>query len=247
MEDHGGTQLALRPTPVPSHVPEHGDLLGDHGPMTEETRVLLVDRHRLIRAGLRAMADHRESLRVVADTPDVEEAMRLVQLWRPQVVLVGLSLGDAVALDFVRRLRSPASPTRCVVLSPVADDRLFFRAVVAGTAAYLLEDVDDVELVDVLLRVAHGDVLIDRHTIDHLRSRMTTLPATDDLARIMTAQERRIVELVAGGRTNLEIARELRLAEKTVRNYMSNILAKAGLRNRTELAAYVARATAAML
>ncbi|MTV24482.1 response regulator transcription factor [Nitriliruptoraceae bacterium ZYF776] len=210
---------------------------------TEETRVVIIDHHRVIREGVRAMTDRRAALRVIADTGDVDEGLRLALTWRPRIALVGLSLGDAAALDLVRQLRQLDPEIRCVVLSPVVDDRTFFRAVVAGAAAYVVEDVDGEELVDTLTRVADGETLIDRHTIDQLRRRMTSLPATDDLARVMTAQEQRIIALVADGHTNLEIAQELRLAEKTVRNYMSNILAKAGLRNRTELAAYVARAT----
>ena len=143
-------------------------------------------------------------------------------------------------MELVREIRARQPSVQCLILTTSADDEAFFHAVVAGACGYLVKDAEP-EVLDASVRAAaRGENLMGREAIDDLRRRATALPTSDVLSEL-TAQERRILQYVSQGLTNGEIADCLRLAEKTVRNNVSNILSKLGMRNRTELATHVVR------
>ncbi len=204
--------------------------------------LLLVDHHRMIREGIQVMVGI--DLQVVGAVDCAAEATEVAARCRPDVALIGLDLPDGGGIELIRVLHHDHPNLRIVALSPIADDRTFFEAVVAGAVGYLVEDIEADALVDALCLVAGGASLISPEVIDDLRARRRQLPADSELIRALTGQERRILAMVVDGATNNEIAIRLGLAEKTVRNYMSNILGKAGARNRTELTANVVRASA---
>jgi two-component system, NarL family, response regulator DevR len=206
--------------------------------------VLLVDHYRVVREGLRAMIEGRGGVRVVGEAGSVCEAVSEALHLGPELVLCGVELPDGCAVDLIRSLGRSMPQTRTVVFSPIADEELFFQAVAAGAAGFLVQDVDTHELVTSLCAVGAGESLITAEAIDSLRARSRQEVCPSRLTRDLTGQEARILSMVVEGQTNGEIAGRLSLAEKTVRNYMSSILAKTGSRNRTELTAAVVRSSA---
>lgn len=205
----------------------------------EAIRVLVVDDHRLAREGIRSMLAADPSIEFCAEADTVASARQAVRDNRPDVALVDVRLPDGSGIELIRDLRS-RDDVRCVVLTSVANDEAFFQSVVAGAHGYLVKDVGPAELSAALRRVAAGESLINREAIDELRRRSRQQPPDDVLLKDLTGQERRILMMVAEGLTNRQVALELGLAEKTIRNYVSTILAKVGLANRTQLAVFVA-------
>lgn len=212
---------------------------GPGGRRSPPVRVLVVDDHGLVREGIRSMLGDAPDIVCCADADTVAAARLAVREHRPDVALVDVRLPDGNGIELIRELRS-RSDLRCLVLTAVANDEAFFQAVVAGAHGYLVKDVGRDELARAIHTVAAGGSLITRATIDELRSRSRRQPPDDLLLKDLTGQERRILMMVAEGMTNREVALELGLAEKTIRNYVSTILAKVGLANRTQLAVFVA-------
>ena len=202
--------------------------------------MFVVDDHAVVRGGLRYLLGERQGIDVVGDAGTVAEALDGVGASRPDVAIVDVRLPDGNGVELVRELRSRHPQVQCLILTTSADDEAFFHSVVAGACGYLVKDVAPEELEESVRAAARGESLMGREVIDDLRRRSTALPPSDVLADL-TAQERRILQHVALGLTNGEIAARLRLAEKTVRNNVSNILSKLGMRNRTELATHVVR------
>jgi two-component system, NarL family, response regulator DevR len=203
-------------------------------------RVFVVDDHEMVRRGIHTMLEGVRDIIVCGEAGTFGEARRCLLLSRPHVALVDVRLPDGSGIELVRDLRSRKSDVRCAILTSIAGDEAFFQAVVAGASGYLLKDVGAGELQASIRALAAGESLIRPETIDNLRRRVDALPPEDELLRDLTGQEQRILRMVTDGMTNREIAGELKLAEKTVRNYVSNILAKVGMRNRTQLAVHVA-------
>lgn len=212
--------------------------------MEQSVRVFIVDDHAVVRGGVRYLLEQSGAVEVIGEAGTVAAALDGVAAGSPDVLIADVRLPDGNGVELVREVRSRFPEIRCVILTSFADDEAFFHAVVAGAAGYLVKDVDAVALVSAVQTVAAGGSLISRDVIDDLRRRATEVPPDDDLLSGLTPQERRILGMVTEGLTNREIAVKLSLAEKTIRNYVSNILGQVGMRNRTELAAYVARLTA---
>ena len=208
---------------------------------TQDVRVFLLDDHAVVREGVRAMLEANPGFQVTGEAGTAREGLAGIDATRPDVALVDVRLPDGSGLEVIREARSRRPEIRCVIFTSFSDDEAFFQSVVAGASGYLVKDVDASELTAALRAVANGQSLIRREVIDDLRRRATMLPPEEELLAGLTAQERRILGLVTEGMTNREIALRLSLAEKTVRNYVSNILAKVGMKNRTQLASYVAR------
>jgi two-component system, NarL family, response regulator DevR len=203
-------------------------------------RVYIVDDHEMVRDGIRGMLGTADGIVVCGEAADRATARREILALRPDVALVDVRLPDGNGIELIRELRSRDRKLRCVVLTSLPDGEAFFHSVVAGACGYLVKDVSAPELEAAVRAVAAGESLIRPETIDELRRREREVPPTDELLRELTGQEQRILWMVTDGLTNREIAVELKLAEKTVRNYVTNILAKVGVRNRTQLAVYVA-------
>lgn len=204
-------------------------------------RVFVVDDHDVVRDGVRMVLEASEAIVLVGEASTGTEGLSSILRERPDVAIVDVRLPDASGVDVIREVHSHAPEVRCVVFTSYTDETAFLQSVLAGAAGYLSKDVGREQLVAAVRSVAAGASLIDRNTLEELRARPEEPPAADVLLSRLTPHEHRILHMVARGQTNREIATALGLAEKTIRNYVSNILTKVGMRNRTQLAAYVAQ------
>ena len=203
-------------------------------------RIFLLDDHTVVRQGVRMMLDFADDIEVVGEAGTVEEGLNGILDLHPDVALVDVQLPDGTGIEVIRQVRVQAPSTVCIVFTSFADDDAFFQSVVAGSVGYVLKDATATELIAAVRTAARGETLVRREVVDELRKRAHQLPPEDQLLRALSPQERRILHLIVDGLTNQEVADRLSLAEKTVRNYVSLILGKVGMRNRTELAVYVA-------
>ncbi len=208
-------------------------------------RLLALDDHAVVREGVRAIwaGDDRAEVTVSTDRTDV--AMRAIDDDRVDVAIVDVCLATGSGIDFVSAARARNPRVAHVMLTSFRQEEAFFQAAIAGAAAFLIKDRLGEQIVDMILQVAAGHSLISPDMIDAMTNVSVDYRLPDDhVLDCLTDRERMIVAHLARGRTNGEIANELCLAEKTIRNYVSNVLAKLGMRNRTEVAAYVARSAA---
>jgi DNA-binding NarL/FixJ family response regulator len=206
-------------------------------------RLLVVDDHEVVRQGLVALLDRREGFEVVAEAGTVAEAIERAQRHEPDIVVMDVRLPDGSGVEACREIRAERPETRVVMLTSYPDEEAVLSAIVAGASGYLLKQIRARDLVAALETVANGGSLLDpavtEKVLDRVR-RMASGGATDELAQL-TTQERKILALVAEGKTNKEIATEIYLSDKTVKNYVSSILAKLNLERRAQAAAYVAK------
>jgi DNA-binding NarL/FixJ family response regulator len=203
-------------------------------------RVALVDDHEVVRRGLRDLLDGEPGIEVVAEAGGVEEALVRVGATLPDVVVVDVRLPDGDGVSLCRALRSLDPAPRCLVLTAFDDERALVEAIMAGASGYLLKQVRGQDLVDAVREVAAGRSLLDPVTTAHVLDRMRESAKTDDLAGL-TERERAVLELMGEGMTNRQIAERLFLAEKTVKNYVTSVLAKLGMERRTQAVAWIVR------
>jgi DNA-binding NarL/FixJ family response regulator len=202
--------------------------------------VLLVDDHEIVRRGLRDLLDSEADIDVVAEAGGVGEAIVLAQAHRPDVAVVDMRLPDGDGVTLCRDLRALPDGPRCLVLTAFDDEEALVNAILAGASGYLLKQVRGQDLVQAVREVAAGRSLLDPVTTAHVLERMRRPEPTDDLAGL-TEQERKVLTLIGDGLTNRQIAERLFLAEKTVKNYVTAVLAKLGMERRTQAAAWVAK------
>lgn len=195
--------------------------------------VMIVDDHEVVRRGIAEVIERSDGMTVVAEAGSVAEAVRRAELVRPQVMLVDLRLPDGTGIDLMTTISQRLPDVRCVVLTSFDDDDALAEALGAGAAAYLLKSVRGAEIADVVRAVAAGRTLLDERTVTRRRAK------TDDPTADLTPSERRILDHIADGLSNREIAEELGLAEKTVKNHITSLLAKMGMQRRTQVAAWV--------
>ncbi|MBA2634232.1 MAG: response regulator transcription factor [Chloroflexi bacterium] len=206
-------------------------------------RVLLADDQMLIRSGFRALIDSAPDLEVVGEASDGAEAVALARETRADVVVMDIRMPNGSGIDACRTITSELSGTPVIMLTSYADADALFAAIDAGASGYVLKRVGSTELVDAVRTVAAGGSLLDpavtRSVLDRLRnaSRLEEAGAFADL----TEQERRVLARVANGDSNREVAAYMGLAEKTVRNYVSSVLAKLSLDSRAQAAGYAIR------
>ena len=205
------------------------------------TTVLLLDDHELVRRGLRELLNDQEDLTVVADTGTGAEAIRLARETMPDVAVLDVRLPDESGVMVCRDIRSEFPSVQCLMLTSYNDDEALVDAVAAGASGYVLKQVNGDELLTAIRTVARGESLMDPDIVESIREGLLNPDASDERLAHLTDQERRILNLLAAGRSNRQIAEELFLAEKTVKNYVSNLLAKMGMHGRTEAAVYAAR------
>ncbi len=208
------------------------------------TRVLLVDDHEVVRAGLRALIDANDDLTVVGEAGTAEDGLKRVGFDDPDVVVLDVRLPDRSGVEACREIRERFPDVNVLMLTSFADEEALMASVLAGASGYVLKRVKMDELIGSIRRVAAGESLLDPQLTDRLASRIKGGSSEDPLLARLTQQERRIVGHIADGLTNKKIAEEMFLAEKTVKNYVSNVLAKMGMSRRSEAAAYVARVQA---
>ena len=212
---------------------------------TAPLRVMLVDDHEIVRDGIKAMLDAEDDIIVTAQAGTVRDAVDEAHRTRPDVVVMDVRLADGSGIEATREIRADHPETRVLMLTSFADDEALFASIMAGASGYVLKQVKSGDLLRAIRAVGAGDSLLDPSVtsavLDRLR-RGKHLMKDEKLARL-SPQEERILTLVADGRTNREIGDELRLAEKTVKNYVSSILSKLEVARRAEAAAYLARHT----
>jgi DNA-binding NarL/FixJ family response regulator len=206
-------------------------------------RILVVDDHEVVRQGLVALLDRRPGFQVVAEAGTVEEALAQARRHRPDLVVMDVRLPDGSGVEACRDIRAELPATRVVMLTSFPDDEAVFSAIVAGASGYLLKQIRARDLVAALEAVGRGESLLDPAVTEKVLARIRQIAAgesNDELAGL-TSQERKILMLVAEGKTNKEIALEIFLSDKTVKNYVSSILAKLNLVRRAQAAAFVAQ------
>jgi len=211
---------------------------------TDTLRVLLVDDHEVVRQGLRALLESNETIDVVGEAGTAADAVRRVGYDGPDVVVMDVRLPDGSGVDACREIRSRWPDIRVLMLTSYADEEALVAAIMAGAAGYVLKRINSDELVRSVQRVGHGESLLDPEMTARLFRKIRGEAEEDPLLARLSPQERKILDLIAAGMTNREIAEELYLAEKTVKNYVSNLLGKLEMKRRSEAAAYAARLAA---
>jgi two-component system, NarL family, response regulator DevR len=204
------------------------------------TKVFLLDDHEVVRRGLRELFETEDDLTVVGEAGTAQEALARVPSSRPDVAVLDVRLPDGDGIEVCRDLRSAMPELRCLMLTSYADDEALFSAIMAGASGYVLKQIKGSDLVSAVRRVAAGESLLDPALTRQVMERLRGENVEDDRLARLTAQERNILELIADGKTNRQIADDLFLAEKTVKNYVSNLLSKMGFARRTEAAVYAA-------
>lgn len=204
-------------------------------------RVFLLDDHEIVRRGLRELLEAEDDLEVVGEAGTAEEAVGRIPATSPDVAVLDVRLPDGSGVEVCRDVRSARPELACIMLTSYADDEALFEAIMAGAAGYVLKQVKGAELVDAIRRVAAGQSLLDPAVTARVLDRLRRGSEEDERLRGLTEQEHKILALLADGMTNRQIAAEMFLAEKTVKNYVSNLLGKMGMSRRTEAAVYAAR------
>jgi two-component system response regulator DevR len=206
-------------------------------------RLLVVDDHEVVRQGLVSLLDRRSEFEVVAQAGSVAESVALAARHQPDLVIMDVRLPDGSGIEACREIRAARPETRVIMLTSYPDEEAVLSAIIAGASGYLLKQIRGRDLVSAIESVGRGESLLDpavtEKVLERVR-RMATGTTAEELGGL-TAQERKILLLVAEGKTNREIADDVFLAEKTVKNYVSSILSKLNLQRRAQAAAYVAR------
>ncbi|MDA8290065.1 MAG: response regulator transcription factor [Actinomycetota bacterium] len=204
-------------------------------------RVFILDDHEVVRRGLKDLVESEADLEVVGEASSVAEAEAVLPLCAPDVAVVDIRLPDGDGIAVCREIRSTMPGVACLVLTSFADDEALVAAVLAGASGYLLKQVRGNDLLASIRRAAAGESLLDPALVARAHEHLDQEGDSERLDRL-SRQERRILALIARGMTNREIASELTLAEKTVKNYVSSVLDKLGLSRRTEAAVFAVRA-----
>ncbi|CAM3460602.1 response regulator transcription factor [Occultella aeris] len=202
--------------------------------MTDPVRVMIVDDHEVVRRGIAEVIERSDGLTVVGEASSVAEAHRRVPLVRPDVLLVDLQLPDGTGLDIITEAARVLPEARAVVLTSFDDDDAVAAALAAGAKAFVLKSVRGAEIADVVRAVAAGRTLLDDRTVTRRQD------AHPDPTADLTPSELKVLDLIGEGLSNREIADRLGVAEKTVKNHITSLLAKMGLQRRTQVAAWVA-------
>lgn len=211
---------------------------------SHRVRVLLCDDHELVRRGLRALLESDLTIEVIGEASSADEAVATAAAAMPDVVVMDVRMPGRSGIEACRDIRAHRSETRVLILTSFADDEALFSAIMAGASGYVLKQIHGNDLLDAIHRVAKGESLLDPSVTGRVLARIrgdAVSGDSEDGVEQLTPQERRIIGLVAEGLTNRQIGEKVHLAEKTVKNYVSNILMKLDLSRRAEVAAFMAR------
>ncbi|GAA1240246.1 LuxR family two component transcriptional regulator [Oryzihumus leptocrescens] len=203
-------------------------------------KVFLLDDHEIVRRGIRELLEMESDIEVVGESGSAQEATRRIPALRPQVALLDARLPDGSGLDVCRDVRSVDPSIQGLILTSFNDEDALATAILAGAAGYLLKDIKGQDLVQAIRRVAAGEKLIDPAVAQRVKRSWEEDRGADPRLRTLTPQERRILEHVAEGLTNRQIGEAMFLAEKTVKNYITAVLAKLGMERRTQAAVFAA-------
>lgn len=200
----------------------------------QPTRVMIIDDHEIVRRGIAEIVDRTVGMEVVAEAGTVEDAVRRAELVCPDVVLVDLQMPDGTGIDVMKQLREVSPDSLAIVLTSFDDDDALAESLQAGAKAYVLKTVRGAEITDVIRAVVGGRVLLDERTVTRRRA------GSEDPTANLTPAEHKVLNLIGDGLSNREIGEKLGVAEKTVKNHITSLLAKMGLQRRTQVAAWVA-------
>lgn len=210
--------------------------------MANPIRVLIVDDHEVVREGLRALLKRRPQLTVVGEADSVASAIAEARRNEPDVVVMDVRLPDGSGVEACREIRALRPETKVLMLTSYADDEAVFSSIMAGATGYLLKQTRGQTLTEAIERAMRGESLLDPAVTQRVLERVRTAGSSrDDELSLLSEQEQKILDLIAEGKTNKEIAQEVFLSDKTVKNYVSSILSKLNLRRRAEAAAFIAR------
>ena len=205
-------------------------------------RVFLLDDHEVVRTGLRQLLESGGDIEVVGEAGTAASAIARIPALKPDVAILDARLPDGSGVEVCRQIRSGEPSTKAIILTSFDDDEALFASIMAGAAGYILKQVTGQDLLAAVRHVAAGGSLLDPKVTERVMQRLRDGgPEEPEELRSLSAQERRILELVAEGLTNKQIGERLFLAEKTVKNYMSKVLAKLGLVSRTQAAVFATR------
>ncbi len=205
-------------------------------------RVFLLDDHEVVRTGLKQLLESSGDIEVVGEAGSATSALARIPALKPDVAVLDARLPDGSGIDVCREVRSSNPDTKAIILTSYDDDEALFAAIMAGAAGYVLKQVTGQDLIAAVKHVAAGGSLLDPSVTAKVMERLRDgAPGEPNELKDLTAQERRILELVAEGLTNRQIGERLFLAEKTVKNYMSNVLSKLGLERRTQAAVFASK------
>jgi two-component system, NarL family, response regulator DevR len=204
-------------------------------------RVFLLDDHEIVRGGLTRLFEREGDIEVVGEGGTAEEGLSRIPPTRPDVALLDVRLPDGDGVEVCREIRSRHPEIQCLMLTSFADDEALFDAIMAGASGYILKQIKGDDIVDAVRVVAKGQSLLDPAVTGPVLERLRKGPEEDERLAQLTPQERNILDLIADGLTNRQIAGQIHLSEKTVKNYVSNLLSKLGMERRTQAAVYAAR------
>jgi DNA-binding NarL/FixJ family response regulator len=204
-------------------------------------RVFLLDDHEIVRRGLRGLLDAEDDIEVVGEAGLVADAIPAILELRPDVAILDGRLPDGSGIEVCREVRAADPSIKGLILTSYDDDEALFAAILAGAAGYVLKQITGNDLIDGVRRVAAGQSLLDPALTARVLERVRRGPEVNEELSALTEQERKILALIAEGLTNRQIGERLFLAEKTVKNYVSSILAKLGLERRTQAAVLAAK------
>lgn len=204
-------------------------------------RVFLVDDHEIVRRGLADLLELERDIEIVGEAASAGDALHRLPAARPDVAILDVRLPDGTGVEVCREIHDILPETRTLMLSSYSDDQALFDSIMAGASGFVLKEIKGTDLVDAVRQIAAGRSLLDPVATQRVLERMRHGQESDHRLDDLTDQERKILELIGQGYTNRQIGEELYLAEKTVKNYVSSILAKLGMHRRTQAAAWVAR------
>ncbi|CAN5744569.1 response regulator transcription factor [soil metagenome] len=209
--------------------------------MSDPITVFLLDDHEIVRRGVADLLESEPDIKVIGDASTQDQAVGRVLALDPDVAVLDVRLEQGSGVEACREIRSRHPRTACLILTSFDDDDALFHAIMAGAAGYVLKQIRSADLVDAVRRVAAGQSLLDPSVTARVLDRIRNGPAQDERIARLSPQERQVLELLAEGLTNRQIAERLYLAEKTIKNYVTAVLAKLGMARRTEAAVYAAR------
>jgi DNA-binding NarL/FixJ family response regulator len=204
-------------------------------------RVFLLDDHEVVRRGVAALLSSESDIEIVGEAGSAEQALARVPAARPDVAVLDVRLPDGDGVSVCREIRSRMPEVACLMLTSFSDEEALFDAVMAGAAGYVLKQIHGSDLVSAVRTVASGQSLLDPRSTAQMLQRLRERQTRKDPLAALSAQERQILELIGEGLTNRQIGERLFLAEKTVKNYVSNLFSKLDMRRRTQAAAFVAQ------
>lgn len=205
-------------------------------------KVFLLDDHEIVRRGVRELLEAGGGIEVVGEASTAAEALARIPATKPDVAVLDVRLPDGSGVEVCREVRSEQPSIACLMLTSFSDDDALFEAIMAGASGYVLKQIRGNDLVTAIRRVARGESLLDPSVTAKVLHRLRHPSEEDERLAKLTPQERRILDLIAEGATNRQIGNELHLAEKTVKNYVSNMLMKLGMSRRTEAAVFAVKA-----